>query len=790
MTFIVDIHSGQMAAFGALERAFNLDDITLEHADALVSVLDFTGEPVFQTLSPDLIEVTLGTATLRIEGDGLGPTSSILALGAALEAGTATGNLEQISILDSGTTLANLSISPTTIDLTSGSSELSITGSFTQSIPEMLSILTGLFPLLDDDLGTLDTGALNELASTLGGYSISDVTFAENGVERLAATLANDALSLSAQGHTVTFTGTFPTDLGEVINLVAEVSQNSANSYLQAPQLSLIDGQNTLSDDGFLKIGPHLETGRKYLTVDSEFSPDTGGYRLFLLSTGTVSSATMQNETSDAASDASTLYTLDANQGITGRIETMGDTDWFAIDYTQGQTLYGMLLPQSELDNLTTLAISGMTAVDPQGQTILSADTSLASLVEGEGALYRVEGQLFDNVEVVEPSSDTSRTTFFAASSTSGDDMIEGTEGPDNLAGGDGNDSINGLAGDDTLSGGLDNDTVVAGLGNDLVFTGPGQDSIQGGDGNDTLYGAGDNDTIEGDDGADLLGAGAGNDSLVGGAGDDALWTAAGDDEAFGGDGNDTLGGADGNDLLDGGLGNDELWGAAGNDTLSGGPGDDTLGGATGDDFINASSGADELWGAAGNDSMFGGDGDDLLGGALGDDSLSGGSGSDTLWGAAGTDTLNGGDGDDIIGAGDDNDSVLGSVGNDELSGGRGDDSIFAADDNDTIFGGAGNDFIVGGEDDDVSYGGAGRDTFVFSLGDGNDTMFASLADDTLQLDQNLWAGTLTRNDVVTNFGAASGTDYVFTFTGGETITLNGLSGASQSQLTDFIDFI
>lgn len=788
MSFIVDIDASRLAAFGALEGAFSLDDVTLQYEDAINAALGFSGIPSLDTLSPTLIEIGLGTAALRLEGSGFGPVTGETALLAALEANTATGTLTRLSLTEGATTLATLDIGSTELSLTSGTSNLTVTGQFTQSIPDFIGLIGGITTLLDFDDEMLDAAALTDLTSGLSNIGLSGLSFSHEGTLRLTANLTDSALTVAAQGYTLSLTGQFPTDLQDLSAVLAEIAQNSGGTHLDDARLTLIDGANSETEDALIQISPHLETGRKYLAVSGDDSFDTGGYSLFLLSTGTIGSATTQSETTDAADTEATTYTLAANQGITGRIDMTGDTDWFAVDYTQGQTLYGLLLPQSELDNLTTLAISGLTATDPQGQTIMSADLTLGSLLGDGDALFRINGHMFDDIEVVEPSSTSGQSTFFAAASTSGDDLIQGTDGPDSLLGGAGNDSITGLAGNDTLSGGLDNDTVSAGSGNDLVFTGPGMDSLLGDDGDDTLYGAGDDDTLEGGNGADLLGAGPGNDSLVGGAGDDALWTAAGNDEAYGGDGNDTLGGADGDDLLDGGLGNDELWGSLGNDTLSGGPGDDTLGGAAGNDFLNGSSGMDELWGAAGNDSLFGGEDNDLLGGALGDDSLSGGTGVDTLWGAAGFDTLNGGEGDDIIGAGDDDDSVLGSTGNDQLSGGRGNDSIYAADDNDTIFGGAGDDLIVGGEDDDLAYGGAGRDTFVFNQFDGNDTLFAVLAEDMLQLDSDLWTGALTRQEVLTQFGAVSGTDYVLTFDGGETITLSGQGSATQGDLVGFLD--
>lgn len=308
-------------------------------------------------------------------------------------------------------------------------------------------------------------------------------------------------------------------------------------------------------------------------------------------------------------------------------------------------------------------------------------------------------------------------------------------------------------AGNDTLGGGAGNDSLDAGAGDDLAFAGAGDDLLIGGLGNDQLYGGGDNDTLLGGDGDDTLGGAAGNDSFDGGAGADEIWTSRGDDTAQGGDGNDTLGGFDGNDSLTGGAGDDALWGARDNDTLSGGAGEDTLGGS------------------------------------FGNDSLDGGDGADELWGADGTDTLQGGAGDDQVGTGQGSDLAFGGLGNDTLSGSQGDDTLSGDAGDDVLFGAVGNDVLAGGLGNDTLYGGAGADVFVFGLGDGSDTAFLSLTEDSLQLDDALWSATLSEAQVISQFGLVSGSDYLLDF-GADLIVLSGQAAATQAQLEALIEIV
>ncbi|MGH1415398.1 MAG: Hint domain-containing protein [Pelagimonas sp.] len=244
----------------------------------------------------------------------------------------------------------------------------------------------------------------------------------------------------------------------------------------------------------------------------------------------------------------------------------------------------------------------------------------------------------------------------------------EGT-GHDSLDGGDGHDTLLGGAGNDTLSGGEGDDYIEGGEGNDVLSTGIGNDTLVGGSGNDALYNS------------------AGDDSLLGGSGDDTIVATLGNDTLEGGDGNDSLDGGADNDSILGGEGDDYALGGEGNDTLSGGGGQDTLHGGDGDDFIEGGAGDDFLTTGLGNDTLDGGDGNDVLHNSAGDDSLVGGSGDDTIVATLGNDTLEGGDGNDSLDGGADNDSLVGGTGDDHLTGGDGDDIFVytAGDGRDTI---------------------------------------------------------------------------------------------------------
>ncbi|RUR71925.1 proprotein convertase P [Variovorax guangxiensis] len=105
-----------------------------------------------------------------------------------------------------------------------------------------------------------------------------------------------------------------------------------------------------------------------------------------------------------------------------------------------------------------------------------------------------------------------------------GNDVIDGGSGDDRLFGGDGADQLNAGNGKDFLDGGAGDDVLIAyGLeGNDILLGGVGNDRLasdsgflDGGDGDDTLTGGVANDVLVGGTGNDRLDGGYGNDIIL-----------------------------------------------------------------------------------------------------------------------------------------------------------------------------------------------------------------------------------------------------------------------------------
>ena len=167
---------------------------------------------------------------------------------------------------------------------------------------------------------------------------------------------------------------------------------------------------------------------------------------------------------------------------------------------------------------------------------------------------------------------------------------------------------------------------------------------------------------------------------------------------------------------------------------------------------------------------VSGGDGNDRIRGGLGHDTINGDSGDDVIFGYDGDDRLNGGIGNDSVHGGNGNDTLWGESGDDRLSGGDGDD---------VLFGGQGTDYLVGGK---------GADTYVFSLGEGKDTIVDNVGEhNALQFGQNISVNDL-HIDVATD--ARGNTDWKITIKGseGDSITINDqfVSGKTDAVIDTF----
>ncbi|WP_275451360.1 putative Ig domain-containing protein [Ruegeria sp. ANG-R] len=404
-----------------------------------------------------------------------------------------------------------------------------------------------------------------------------------------------------------------------------------------------------------------------------------------------------------------------------------------------------------------------------------------------------------------------------------GNDTLDGGYGDDTLAGGGGEDRLEGGYGDDTLAGGDGEDRLEGGYGDDTYV-------YRLGDGNDTIddkfgfnildlsaFGAADVNFrpdgyylfVDFADGASVRVAGQFSDHA-----DDSNRIS----EVVFSDGTLDEVAIHAKALADQ-SGNAVIYGTYGwNDTLEGDASDQTLKGYSGDDVLIGGGGDDRLDGHSGDDTLIGGGGDDRLKGGHGDDTYVYrlGDGNDTIddqynFNTLDLSTFNLSDvsfsidrhGHDLFidfsdgasvrlsrqfykNAEDTNriseiifaDGTLDEAGihakaladqsgNAVIYGTYGwADTLEGDGTSQTLEGDYRDDTLVGGGGDDRLKGGHGDDTYVYYLGDGNDTIDDLYGFNTLDLSTFNMADVGFRTDT-------SGFDLLIDFADGATVRLN-----------------
>lgn len=375
-----------------------------------------------------------------------------------------------------------------------------------------------------------------------------------------------------------------------------------------------------------------------------------------------------------------------------------------------------------------------------------------------------------------------------------GDDLIQSGDGDDTLIGGAGNDNLWGGQGTDTfvlqINGGHDSIGSAEPLdhGPDWIYIDKDIDksqvlvSLQLGL-TISIADTGNAITLLGNfDSADALGA-----KIFGlKFNDGTVWSPAAlmakanlasqyGDYLFGTELDDEIHGLSGDDKIYGRSGNDALYGDEGSDALYGGEGDDILVGGSGDDSYYDALGSNLYEIGAGNDVVYEnskdtrllikeGEYDDLRYARAGNDLVISRSEESrltlknyfqyfedasyyslTIITSAGELVLGlsdvqvlvnvhrGGAGNDRIEMGAENNTVYGGEGDDVILGGAGDDILIGESGKDYLAGGFGNDLLVGGIGDDGFSGDEGQNIIQYSLGDGNDVLYAGAGRDTIQ---------------------------------------------------------
>ncbi|MFB9914048.1 beta strand repeat-containing protein, partial [Rhizobium paknamense] len=343
------------------------------------------------------------------------------------------------------------------------------------------------------------------------------------------------------------------------------------------------------------------------------------------------------------------------------------------------------------------------------------------------------------------------------------DDVLTGDSLNNQLVGGDGNDILNGGSGNDTLIGGLGADQLNGGLGTgDIASYADATSSVilNIATGTGEGYAAGDVLT-----GIEIYTGGNYDDVFIGGTLAARYNGGAGDDSFLAGTGTEIIQGGDGTDTL-------SYASSASAVSLNLITGAGSGGSAAGDTF----SGVEIVVGSSFDDSFTTATDTSLIGG-LGNDTYDLGTSSSTVTevedggidlvkSSAGSFTLSD-HVENLVYTGSSDFIGVGNAAANVLTGGIG---------NDTLYGLSGDDRLLGGAGSDALYGGEGSDVFVFTTGDGNDTIYDFEAGSD-QIDLSGF-GYATLDDAASLASEIDG-GVLFSFANGDSLTVLGLDYAS-----------
>ncbi len=382
--------------------------------------------------------------------------------GGTLTAGAATGAIETVSIVSSGSanTLTLAVPGAQTINV-SGDQNLALTESITNTVNRVnASTLTGNLTYTTDDLlaQSITGGSGNDSFVFGTNFDAADSIDGGAGTSdnlTVGASIASAAaLANVTNVERLTLVGG-----GTQVSLAANVSPTTFN--LQG------DGAQSLT----------LSTGYSAATTVNVGAGDT-------VTAGSATGALTINATESSLATASITA-----PSSTGTSAVLTDT----LNLTTNRRL----VDADAAINIGTNGVDRINIIDGGDSALDGLSTSAGFDVKiTTGAIgYRltVDASALDASLVADNATHaTAETLTFNGSSAGTASVLDVTGGaaPDSITGGSGNDILRGGAGNDTLTSGLGNDNISGGDGNDTINMGAAltaDDTVDGGAGSDTL---------------------------------------------------------------------------------------------------------------------------------------------------------------------------------------------------------------------------------------------------------------------------------------------------------------
>ena len=329
------------------------------------------------------------------------------------------------------------------------------------------------------------------------------------GNYRLTSYLSDTILGNSATTSTLAANGSFssridaPKDidwikvtLKEGLSYGYKITPNGGSNGVANPDLFLfapdavtvLAGQRNYSDTSYAISATATTSGTYFLQAGQTQESNIGNYTVTSIATDTV------------RSDARTTERMLDGERVTGRIDVIGDADWYGVKVTKGREY--------------TITLSG--------------DGGANQLINKYIGIYDSNGTL--KPYAYDSSYGASEAATYVYTADKSGMIYLGAKDGTYLGPETGNFRLQITSDAFAFNGDKGANDMTANAGNNLMHGNGGKDVLRGQSGNDKIHGDGGKDDLYGNNGNDSLFGGAGNDHLDGGKGDDLLKGNAGKD--------------------------------------------------------------------------------------------------------------------------------------------------------------------------------------------------------------------------------------------------------------------
>ncbi|MEQ9696152.1 hypothetical protein WNE31_18330, partial [Shimia sp. SDUM112013] len=215
------------------------DAFFLDHQDALEYMDNVS--PDMQLVSLSSNEIIFSDAvtghTMTLTGTGISPVSSLDDLTTAIDNGLASGAFSTVTLEGPAyaggpvITLATLQTQSDSYTLSSGNQTLTLQGVLPTTLSQFSDLLDAQTRI--DNIDFLTDPQIAQLISDLSAFAGTGLELANDGEVLISLQITDTALTLMIDDYTLTVNGTFPDDLGAMLDVMLDMdAESDLNGYM------------------------------------------------------------------------------------------------------------------------------------------------------------------------------------------------------------------------------------------------------------------------------------------------------------------------------------------------------------------------------------------------------------------------------------------------------------------------------------------------------------------------------------------------------------------------------